>query len=307
MNIVQKKGSIMEIEEIDYRQISQKEEEISLLLGYFDGLHLGHIALIKTAHYEAKYPLCLLSFSAPISQFINNGKESKILTANFDKKRILYPYHIKKIISLKIDADFINLSPLEFIAILKKMNVKEIFVGEDFRFGFQARGDIKLLQEHFPIHVKDIVKIANQKISTSLIKNYLMKGAIKKANKMLGRYYEIVGNIIHGNSIGRTLKYPTANLNLKDNYLLPKNGVYKTICYVHGIPYISITNVGVHPTINQLNQPLVEVHIKDFSGDIYGQTVYLAFLDFIRPEIKFSNLDDLKTQIDKDFLSLEEK
>ncbi len=297
----------MEIKEIDYHQINESQEEISLLLGYFDGLHLGHISLIKMAHYEAKYPLNLLTFSEPISQYIHNGKESKILTSNFDKKRLLYPYNIQTIISLKIDADFINLSPLAFIEILKKLKVKEIFVGGDFRYGYHQEGDLNLLAEHFKVHQKSILKIANQKISTSIIKKYLLNGKIKKANKMLGRYYEITGNIVHGNAVGRAMKYPTANLNLKEDYLLPKNGVYKTLCYIHGIPYLSLTNVGVHPTINELSEPLVEIHIKDFNGDLYGQTVYLAFLDFVRPEIKFASLDELKAQIDQDFLFLEAK
>ena len=179
------------------------------------------------------------------------------------------------------------------------MNVKEVFVGKDFKYGNKASGTIYDLQDNFDVKVIDIENIDGEKVSTQKIGNFLKNGDIKSANKFLGHNYNVVGSIVHGNHIGSKIGFPTLNIKLSENYVLPKFGVYKTICYVDNVPHVSITNVGVKPTLGK-NEISIEVHLLNFDKDVYGDVVNLEFLDFIREEKKFSSIDELKAQIEKD-------
>ncbi len=297
-----KEELLVKIIELNYKDLPEFKEDISLLLGYFDGLHLGHLSLFRKAIALSNYPLGILTFSCPVSTFIGNGKSTKIITSILDKERILSSYPIENLYILKIDKDFVNLTPEEFIKILKKMNAKELFVGEDYRFGKGHLGNLAMLEKEFKLYVHPLTMIEDKKVSTSEIIKLIEDGNVEVANKMLNRYYEVKGHVVHGNHIGTQLKFPTANLELDENYVLPRFGVYKTLCYVNGVPKKSLTNIGVHPTIKSLNKPSIEIHIKDYDGDLYGKTIYLAFLEFIRPEKKFNSPEELKKQIENDML-----
>lgn len=302
----QKEASNMEIINIDYRALPTLLTDISLCLGYFDGIHKGHASLINFARKTAKYALGILTFSTPISRFINNGKSSEVLTSIDDRKRLLYSYDIDYLLVLNIDENFMNLSRDDFInQVLIPLNVKEIFVGEDYRFGKDQAGDAIYLTRYFNTHIISLLEEDNRKISTREIIELIRCGDIKNANKLLGHSYEVTGKIVHGFNRGKTIGFPTANVALSTDYVLPRFGVYKTLCYLRGIPRLSITNVGVHPTVGALDKPIIEIFIKGINFDIYGERVYLAFLDFVRDEKKFSNIDELKEQIEKDLQSIE--
>lgn len=288
---------------MDYKKPCSRFENLSICLGYFDGVHLGHQALIKYARKNAKFTLGLLTFNKPISTLVENGKNTHILTSLDDRFKIISKLGVDYYFVLNIDKAFTELSDLEFIEMLKKMNVKEIFVGKDFRYGNKAKGTIYTLQDYFEVKVIDIENVDGEKVSTQAIGNLIVNGEIKKANDLLGHNYQLQGSIVHGNHIGTTLGFPTLNLKLSDDYLLPKFGVYKTICYVDNVPHVSITNVGVKPTVGS-EKPVVEVHLKDFSGEVYGDVVNLEFLEFIRPEMKFDSLEELKLQIEKDIKNI---
>lgn len=285
---------------VDYNNPTNQFESLSLCLGYFDGVHLGHQALIKFARKVAKNPLGLLTFSNPISTFVDNGKNEEVLTSLDDRFKIIDRFGVDYYFVLQIDKQFTELSDLDFIEILKKMNVKEIFVGQDFRYGKKASGTIQTLKKYFEVHVIDIKNINGEKIATSKISNLLLEGKVKEANDLLGHNYSIVGSLVSGTHIGTKLGFPTLNLKLSDNYLLPKFGVYKTICYVDNVPHVSITNIGVKPTIGDDFKPGVEVHLKDCKEEIKGDVIVVEFLRFIRPEMKFSSLEELRAQISKD-------
>ena len=285
---------------LDYRTPTQRFDALSICLGYFDGVHLGHQALIKYARKHAKYTLGLLTFSKPISTFVDNGKNVEVLSSLDDRFKIISKLGVDFYFVTQIDKEFTTLSDFDFIEILKKMNVKEIFVGKDFKYGSKAKGTISTLKDYFDVTVIDIENIDGEKVSTQRIGSLLAYGEIKQANKLLGRNYCVTGTIIHGNHIGSKIGFPTLNLKLSDNYLLPKFGVYKTICYIDNIPHISITNVGVKPTVSNNSKPVIEVHLKNYNGEIYGDVVNLEFLQFIRPEMKFSSLEELKAQIQED-------
>lgn len=285
---------------VDYKNIEPRFESLSMCLGYFDAVHLGHQKLIKYARKNAKNLLGLLTFDKPVSSIIKNGKSQEVITSLDDRFKIISKLGVDYYFVFKLEKAFLELSDMEFINLLKKMNVKEVFVGKDFRYGKDQKGTIYTLQDYFEVHVIDIEKIDDKKVSTEDIKNLIKNGDVLTASKLLDRNYSITGTIVPGNQIGRTIGFPTINLKLNDNYVLPKFGVYKTICYVDNVPHIAIANVGVRPTIKEGNTPNIEVHLKDFKGEIKGDYVILEFVEFIREEKKFDNLEDLKSQIQKD-------
>jgi len=284
---------------VDYKKPTQRFESLSLCLGYFDGVHLGHQTLIKYARKNAKHTLGLLTFNKPISTLVDNGKYTNVLTSLDDRFKIISKLGVDYYFVLQIDKNFTEMSDLDFIGMLQKMNVKEIYVGKDFRYGKKASGTIYTLQDYFDVKVIDIENIDNEKISTQRIDDLIINGNVSYANDLLGHNYNIVGTIVHGKQIGTKIGYPTLNLKLSDNYVLPKFGVYKTICYIDNIPHTSITNVGIKPTVGG-ESPSIEVHLLNFDKEVYGDVVNVEFIKFIRPEQKFSSLEELKEQIKKD-------
>lgn len=285
---------------LDYKRPTQRFDALSLCLGYFDGVHLGHQSLIKYARKYAKHTLGLLTFSKPISTLVDNGKNRSVLTSLDDRFKIISKLGVDYYFVAQIDKAFTELSDMDFIAMLRKMNVKEIFVGKDFRYGAKAKGTISTLKDYFDVYDIEIKEVDGKKISTQEIENLIVEGRVKEANDLLGHNYCVSGSLVSGKHIGTTIGYPTLNLKLSDNYVLPKYGVYKTVCYVDNVPHVAITNVGVKPTIGDNFKPGIEVHLKDFNGEAKGDVISVEFLKFIRPEQKFSSIEELKAQIDKD-------
>lgn len=285
---------------LDYKKPTERFDALSICLGYFDGVHLGHQALIKYARKNAKHILGLLTFSKPISTLVDNGKSKEVLTSLDDRFKIISKLGVDYYFVTQVDKEFTKLSDLDFIEMLKKMHVKEIFVGKDFRYGAKAAGTISTLKDYFDVEVIDIENVDGEKVSTQRIDNLLLEGDIKKANDLLGHNYSVVGTIVEGLHIGTEIGFPTLNLELVDNYVLPRFGVYKTICYVDNVPHVAIANVGVKPTVLDNAKPGIEVHLKDFKGNVQGDVIILEFLKFVRPEIKFSSIEELKAQIEED-------
>ena len=285
---------------LDYKKPTERFDALSMCLGYFDGVHLGHQALIKYARKNAKYTLGLLTFSKPISTLVDNGKTKEVLTSLDDRFKIISKLGVDFYFVAQVDKEFTELTDLDFIEMLRRMNVKEIFVGKDFRYGTKAQGSISTLKDFFDVKVIDIENVNGEKISTQKIDTLLLEGKINEANDLLGHNYAVTGTIVSGTHIGTEIGYPTLNLKLSDNYVLPKFGVYKTICYIDNVPHISITNVGVKPTVGDKFEPGIEIHLKDFKGEVKGDVINLEFLRFVRPEIKFSSKEELKAQIARD-------
>ena len=292
----------METFRLDYKNPSNKFKALSLCLGYFDGIHLGHQSLIKYAKKNAKYDLGLLTFSQPISTFVENGKRKSLISSLNDRSEIVEKLGIKYYFILEIDKAFIELSADDFISYLNAIGVKEIFVGKDFKYGNKALGTLEKLENNFIVHAIDIENIDGRKISSQRIRELIEAGELENTYKLLGYNYTISGSVIHGKNIGTKIGYPTLNLKLNDNYLLPKRGVYKTICHVDGKLYSSITNVGLKPTLNE-KELSIEVHLMNFNEKVYGKDVKVEFVNFIREEKKFNSLDDLAKQIKKDIES----
>lgn len=284
-------------------QIEQFNEPIAICLGYFDGVHLGHKDIIKKAK-ESKLPVGVITFDKPISTLINNGKSCEILTSLNDRFRILSRMDISYYFVIHIDLEFLNESPIQFVNLLTKLCVKEVYIGEDFRFGKNASGDPLFLSNYFKVNIVPLKSFDGTKISTQYIVKCLKDGDVKTANELMGQNYLITGMVVKGHQNGTKLGIKTANVKMDFNYVIPKFGVYKVIAYIDSIPHLALANFGVHPTIDQEVEPVLEIHIPHIDNDLYDHLISVEFLDFIRPEIKFESEQKLIEQINKDFTLL---
>lgn len=273
-------------------------EPISLCLGYFDGLHIGHRLLIDEA-VKSNYAPALLTFEFDEHIFLKN---KKYITSLLDKEILCENYGLKYLFILHFDQKVMNLTPEEFIdQVIKKLNAKEVIVGEDFSFGKNAQGNIKTLKEFADFLLKVVPELKEDgfKVGTSRIIDLIEKGNISEANKLLGYSYQITGIVQNGFHTGTNHHFPTANIKL-NNYVIPKFGVYASKVKIEGKEYLSMTNIGLHPTINELKDALLEVYIFDFQQDIYGKNISVQLIDFIREEKKFPNAENLYKQIEQD-------
>ncbi len=288
----------MKIIEVTFDNIKETFDGV-LLLGNFDGVHKGHVELVRTALDMSDNVAVLLFKNHPLDVFKSEEKHH-LLTTLDDKIRRFRSLGVDTFYVIENNIEFYNHSKDEFIEFLKKINPSKIVVGEDYTFGRNKEGNINHLSEHFSLKTVQLLKIDDAKVGTYKIKECLKNGDIETANNLLGYHYEIKGKVIKGYGNGRTIGFPTANLELKDNYLLPKNGVYKTLVYVRGLPHYAITNVGKNPTVGLLKHQIVESYIKDINEDLYGESIYVSFIEYLRDEKKFDSLDDLKAQLEKD-------
>ena len=277
-----------------------------VLIGNFDGIHLGHQKLISKAKKIAeqkKQKLVLITFNPHPREIINNIQMDLILPYK-EKKLLLKNYGIDKIDEIKFTNKLSKLSAEEFAKeyIYKAHNPSDIVIGKNFKFGHKARGDAKLLKDSLSkkvkVHSIDIKRLDSLAISSSEIKKLISKGSIEKVNKLLGRNYHISGKVIHGEKRGRLIGFPTTNLSTEWNFL-PKKGVYVSKVVISDKSYQSITNIGVRPTFNA-NSLQIESHIFDFNKNVYGKKIKIYFLARIRSEKKFETVEKLIENITKD-------
>lgn len=287
----------MKLFRFNEKQLPKNERPISIILGYFDGIHLGHQFLIEKAKNEARFETVFMTFSKPFQTFLNKDKNVCVLTSLDDRFRLVSRFGIDRFYVFEIDEKFLDLSAQDFVNILKQMNVQEIFCGSDYRFGKNRSGNPEFLRQFFDVTVVDLVNDHNEKISARDIKYLIQQGNVKEANRLLGHNYLISGSVIHGLGIGRKIGFPTMNMKLSESYVLPKFGVYKTVAYIDGIPHRSITNVGVKPTIDDSQIVTVEIHVENYAEENYSESIQLEFIEFVRPEMKFSSIEELKEQI----------
>lgn len=266
-----------------------------IAIGKFDGLHLGHIKLINEALEIANsnnYSLIVLSI---------NNNDSVILTDE-EKIDFLSKFNIDLLILSPLNNGLKNISKEDFLKniLLRNLNMKSIVIGKDFLFGQNASGDYSYLIDNenlgYKTHIVDYKLYDNNKISSSIIRDNIINGNIKLANKMLGYNFYYSGSIVGGNQIGTKIGYPTINIFPNKNKILPPYGVY--VGYING--HKGILNIGIKPTINDNNSPNIEFHILDNDRNFDHYNIKIELLDFVRKEIKFDSLDDLQNQISID-------
>ena len=278
-----------------------------ILIGNFDGVHLGHQKLFKLAQsYKKKYNLKIgvINFDPMPKMFFNKTLKNFRLSSVSQKLNLLDNLGIDFVVTKKFDKTFSKTKSIYFIKniLSQKLNARFIFVSNNFRFGNKREGDVKLLIKNEKNFNYKVVKpkplTVNKKIvSSSLIRGHLEKGRLKKANKFLNRNWSIEGIVQKGRQVGKKIGFPTCNIDIKD-YVLAKPGVYAVkVLRKNNFEYIKgIANLGYRPTFNQ-KKILLEVHLFNFSSNLYNKYLSVEFLKFIRKEKKFKNTNQLRTQI----------
>ena len=280
-----------------------------LSLGMFDGVHFGHISIInllKSVAQENNLETAILTFWPHPRKVFNPNDEIKLLNTLNEKLDLLENANLDVVFLKSFDENFRNLTGEEFIRqiLVEKLNVKHIIIGHDHVFGKNKSGNFELLQKlskelDFVVQQLDAVKEGEFNISSTKIRNYLANGNIIGANKMLGYHYSVSGKVIDGKKLGRTIGYPTANIEVDELKLLPKKGAYIVEVYVKNKFYKGMLSIGTNPTVNG-DKLTVEVYILDFNEDIYDEEITVKFRDFLHEEIKFESLEKLIERLDED-------
>ncbi len=293
----------------DLTKFDQKQA-LSLTIGNFDGVHLGHQKILdevkKKAHQNGLKSGVLTFANHPIGFFKPELAKNFLIFNLAQKLKFFKQNSLDFVFILPFNENFCKIDASEFIEnILKKqLNVKEITVGHDFTFGKNRQGDFSFLQQNFGKNATKIDAIKdNQTIySSSEVRKLLKNGQIKQANQILGKNFEVQGFVNNGKKIAHEIGFKTANIKSLPHLIQPEFGVYKTLTHIPslGKKLPSITNFGTKPTFGEKNIPIFETHIFDFSQNLYGKKIIIEFVDFIRKERKFDSIEELKAQIEKD-------
>jgi riboflavin kinase/FMN adenylyltransferase len=290
--------------------IFKKHKKSIILIGNFDGVHLGHQKLFKLAtKYKKKFKLKIgvVTFEPMPKMYFNHKIKNFRISNIIQKNKILKDLGIDFVITKKFDKKFSKIKANFFIKniLYKKLNAKYIFVSNNFRFGNKREGDVKQLIRSEKTYNYKIIKpkpliLKNKVISSSFIRKLLEKGKLKKVNSLLNRKWSIEGVVQRGRQQGKKIGFPTCNIDIKD-YVIAMPGVYAAKVRQQNVkkPLKAIANLGYRPTFNQ-KKILLEVHIFNFSGNLYNKYLSVEFIKFIRKEKKFNNVNQLKKQIQSD-------
>ena len=280
-----------------------------IALGSFDGLHIGHMSLIsKTVKLAEKNNAksMVFTFRNHPLMTINPEASPKLIMDNNSKLEVLENSGLDIINMVDFNKSFMRISPEDFVInLVKHYKAKGLVVGFNYRFGYKNLGDVELLKKmsnayDFSLNIIEPVKYKGQIVSSSFIRSIIVdEGDMKKVNKLIVRPFMIQGNVVKGKQLGRTLGFPTVNIDYNKRYVLPKGGVYYTAVEYKGRIFKGITNVGYNPTThdNKLN---IETHISDCNEDIYNEHIKVYFIERIREEKKFNSLHELAEQLKKD-------
>ena len=290
--------------------ISKKHKESIILIGNFDGVHLGHQKLFRLAQsYKKIYKLSIgvINFDPMPKMFFNKSLKNFRISSIDQKINLLSNLGVDFIITKKFNKAFSKTKSIDFIKVIlsKKLKARFLFVSNNFRFGNKREGDVNLLIKNEKNYNYKVVKpkpliVDNKVVSSSLIRKLLENGFLEKANKLLNKTWTIESIVQKGRQVGKKIGFPTCNLDIKD-YILAKPGVYAVrVLKKNSSKYIKgIANLGYRPTFNQ-KKILLEVHLFNFSGNLYNMYLSVDFLKFIRKEKKFKSVNQLRSQIKTD-------
>jgi len=284
-----------------------------ITIGTFDGVHIGHKKIInQLTSISSKNNLIsiLLSFFPHPKMVLQNDKELKLINTIQEKEGLLNSLNLDYLIIKEFTKEFSRLSALEFVRdiLVNKLNAKHIIIGYDHHFGRNRTANIEQLKEFGELYDFKVTEILAQDIddiaiSSTKIRKSLINGEIRLANKFLGYNFFFSGNVVHGNNIGKTISFPTANIKIDAPYkLVPKNGVYIVKTIIDNQITFGMMNIGYNPTFNG-KQKSIEIHFMNFNKNIYDKTLTIEMILRIRNEIKFNSVDDLKKQLEQDKLS----
>lgn len=307
----------MKLHDVD-RNIGDRMQRISVrddiklkntivTVGKFDGIHKGHEKLFDVlAENSNGRQKVVLTFETTPKAFLENSANKTIVTEE-EKQMLCQQQGIDVYMKMPMEKEFLALTPERFVCdILKdKIGATTIVCGPDFRFGTNASGDVNFLRINqekygYKLIVVEKEQYQNFDISSTAIRERIVKGEMSEVNEMLGHPYRIIGHVEAGKQLGRTIGFPTANIIPDVNKLLPPNGVYKTVVVAGENRYKALTNIGVNPTVEDGGVTKVESHLLDFKEDLYGEIIQVLFYEYVRGECQFDSVTELKEQIEKD-------
>ena len=293
-----------------FRGIPPSATPVALTIGNFDGVHLGHQAMLERlekAAAERGLPACVMTFEPHPREFFMPYAAPARLTSLREKLELFEEYGVERVYICRFTHAFAHVPAEEFIADLlcDRLQVKWVLIGDDFRFGAKRAGNLAMLQqagERCGFEVDDMhsIKEGELRVSSTAVREALAGGDLELAAQLLGRQYSISGRVIHGDKAGRKLGYPTANIQLKHNKP-PLTGIFAV--KLHGLNedgMFGAASLGIRPTLKQDGKPTLEVHVFDFDRQIYGQHVRVDFFHKLRDEQKFASLDELIEAIGDD-------
>ncbi|MEJ6583799.1 MAG: bifunctional riboflavin kinase/FAD synthetase [Crocinitomicaceae bacterium] len=283
-----------------------------LTIGTFDGVHLGHKKIIDQLNDEAKKiggeSVLFTFYPHPRMVLYPESHGLRLIQTQAEKIDKLRRMGLKNVIIHPFTKEFSRLSAIEFVRdfLVNQLNVKKLVIGYDHQFGKNREGSISFLLEVCQTYGFEVIEIAAQEIdevnvSSTKIRNAIKTGDLEMANTFLGEPFLLEGVVIEGKALGRELGYPTANLNVESEIkLIPGNGVYAVNVEVDGVWHLGMMNIGVRPTIDEVDTPTIEVHLFDYNGNLYGKSLTVQLLSRDRDEFKFNSIDELKNQLKKD-------
>jgi len=283
------------------QQIPTSQSRRTLLIGHYDGLHLGHQHMLQQAkQLDTSAQLMVLTFDTPPSNYFTPDHPKLLIQPLTDRLSLFQELGVHETCVQTFDQPFSSITAPQLVDLLVEWNVSTLIMGFDQALGAQRAGDLDtmttLCAPHH-IQVTQLTQIGN--ISSSAIRQALKTADLHTAQQHLGRPFSLTGTIIHGQQIGRTIGFPTANLQMPPLQLLPKFGVYRCHCHIQAKHHLSVVNIGIRPTLDT-HEPTVEVHILDYQGNLYGETLHIHFEQYIREERKFDTLHQLQQQIAQD-------
>ncbi|MDB9712467.1 bifunctional riboflavin kinase/FAD synthetase [Flavobacteriaceae bacterium] len=284
-----------------------------ITIGTFDGVHIGHKKIINqltTISSKSNLTSILLSFFPHPKMVLQNDKEIKLINTIQEKEGLLNSLHLDYLIIKEFTKEFSRLSALEFVRdiLVNKLNARHIIIGYDHHFGRNRTANIEQLKEFGELYDFKVTEILAQDIddiaiSSTKIRDALINGEIELANKYLGYNFFFNGNVIHGNNIGNTISFPTANIEVDEPYkLVPKNGVYIVKTIIDNQITFGMMNIGFNPTFNGKHKS-IEIHFLNFNKNIYHKNLTIEMISRIRNEEKFNSVEDLKKQLEADKVS----
>ncbi|MEJ5202403.1 MAG: bifunctional riboflavin kinase/FAD synthetase [Anaerolineales bacterium] len=279
-------------------------------IGAFDGVHRGHQALIQqlvsSAHNEQKPAVVVTFYPHPVV-VLRKIATPFYLTSSEERAALLGELGVDYVVTLPFSFELSILSAHQFMQMLvEHLGLRKLFTGHDFALGHNREGNVERLRNigeelGYEIEVVPPLDFGGEVVSSSRIRTLISKGEVQQAARLLGRLYSLSGQVVHGDGRGHGLGVPTSNLEVQPQRILPANGVYACWAIVNDQRIPAVTNVGLRPTFeDQPLQPRVETHLLDFQGQLYGQMIKLQFISRIRPEKRFSAVDELLDQIRKD-------
>ncbi|MEG6585496.1 bifunctional riboflavin kinase/FAD synthetase [Dendrosporobacter sp. 1207_IL3150] len=289
-------------------KLCDKHSNIAIALGTFDGIHIGHQKIIGRAVELAKNcggTSVVFTFSNHPLSIVDPTRCPIQLVTNEYKAELMLDLGVDILMNIPFTAELLKMSPTDFIELLRSnLNPTNIVVGPNYSFGFRSAGTPNLLAQagnahHFNVEVHPAVYLDGNIVSSTLIRQHISEGNVSEAARLLGRNFKLKGEVVTGDKRGRTLGFPTANINIPDGFAVPDNGVYAVSTSFDTMTYNSIANIGTNPTFKGNNRH-IEVHLLDFDGNLYGKSITVEFLAKIRDEKTFSGANDLIKQISQD-------